>query len=64
MKNWDKYFKELREVSGTRTYLEAFENAGKFIQDNYEYTHSDYKFDYFKNPSADSLANKNIQIKY
>ena len=64
MRNWDEYFKELREVAETRTYLEAFENAGKFVQDNYQYMHSDYEFDYFKNPSAASLEDKNIQIKY
>jgi len=64
MRDWDEYFKELRGVSEKRSYLEAFKNAGKFIQDNYEYMHSDYEFDYFKNPSANSLADKNIQIKY
>jgi len=63
-RDWDKYFEELRAVSKTRTYMDAFENASKSIQDNYEYMYSDYRYDYFKNPVADSLEDKNIQIKY
>jgi len=63
-RDWDKYFKELREVSGTRTSDQAFENAGKFIQDNYQYLYSDHEYDYFKNPVAHQLEKKNIQIKY
>lgn len=63
-RDWDKYIEEVRAVSKTRTYMDAFENAGKFIQDNYQYMHSDYEYDYFKNPVAHQLEKKNIQIKY
>ena len=64
MRDWDKYFKELREVSVTRTSDQAFENAGKFIQDNYQYLYSDRKYDHFKDPLAFNLQEKWVQIRY
>ena len=63
-REWDQYFAELKAVSEKRSYLEAFENAGKSIQDNYQYICSDKEFDYFKNPHAETLEKKNIQIRY
>ena len=47
-----------------RNHIQAFENANNNIKQNYAYTHSDFEYDYFKNPVADTLEKKYVKVKY
>ena len=60
----EQYRLQVLQVMKKRNHIQAFKNASDYVKANYAYTHSDFDYDYFKNPIASELDEKYIKVKY